>query len=309
MKDSDIHVINDPPKMSANEAEDKPADNTGSATIKTQPTSKGQTREVKHRKFINISLLATFFLLSILVMVVIGYYGFRYYNYVIDENSQSSAKQQELPEPASENEQLIESDPESKPDPAPLEPVPHDPDIRLGTYCMLGLYPNQQIEFYGSDDKYLLIDSWNVNDGEEKEISYTLFDGKNYYFWNEGISSPYFDYSDSAMTYTIEEAKDDGLDYSYQLKEVEKHPESCSDKEFDFYLLTPPTNIEFNTTQMLTDQYIEESEKSVERLCTVCLEEFSSKEDQLECFKISNIFFQQPDDVVEENFDHYCLDQ
>ena len=97
------------------------------------------------------------------------------------------------------------------------------------------------------------------------------------------------------------------MDNSYQLQEVQKNPQYCNNQQVDTQIFTPPDNLEFMTTKQMTDEQVAASMDTMTQLCEICLEKYSTRREQLECFSISNIVGQYPKEFVESTFYEYCI--
>ena len=178
-----------------------------------------------------------------------------------------------------------------------------------GKSCELNILDgNETVKFYESGNKYLLINTMSDPSTNNTITFNILFTGTHYYFfWTIPVDFDQY-METTASVYTVEEARQMSLDKSFQLDEVRKNPESCKDEDIEGDMFLPPQDIEFITVTEMTNDLAEATRENMNRFCQVCLEEFDTRSEQINCFGLGNMFTQYPDEVVEQAFDEYCLE-
>lgn len=171
-----------------------------------------------------------------------------------------------------------------------------------GKFCELtSQYGGGTTLYYTDGNKYFLSSALNYKTAKMQTTLNILFTGTNYYMWTDPASEAL-----AATTYSAEEAHNSSLDDSVQLREVIDHPEKCTTWKVDPQKFTPPTNISFTNTQQMMDQMKQLSEENAKKVCKLCIEQFKTKKEQIDCFSTGAVFSQTPRDVIEKEFETYC---
>lgn len=241
------------------------------------------------------------FILFLLILGIVGYFG--YQNYLLKN-------------------QIGVIQPSLVPSIKPIVPFNHpsitsgentnqatSPATVSGRFCEMTLKDGRgTILYYENGSKYMLVHTTQIPNAEKTNTFNILYTGTHYYMWTSPlVLDP--NVKSNASVYTNEEAHRLSLDESFQLKEIQQHPEQCRVENIATEKFIPPTDITFTTVQQMSDQMQQTSIENIVKLCKICLEQYKSKQEQLGCFSIGNIFTQYPDNIVETVFDKYCLKQ
>jgi hypothetical protein len=179
----------------------------------------------------------------------------------------------------------------------------------VGKSCVLVLLNGGgTITYYDDGNKYLLAETLQNPTNKSNYTYYTLYTGTHYYMWTDPLVTNE-NTGSIASVYTSEEAKNLSLADSAQLREVQQNPEKCNSWQVDSQKFVPPTNITFTTTQQMMDKMQQMSEKNASKMCQVCLTQYKTTKEQIDCFSVGFVFTQSPRDVVEKAFNKYCLNK
>jgi len=169
---------------------------------------------------------------------------------------------------------------------------------------------SQIINYYTVGEIYKYEDEMTLVNEKIFSSNNQIFTGENYYAWSiNKTDGKMVDYENFSLVYTKEEGESSMIHpWSYiQTAETEGECKNLLINKDNISIFIPPSNRDFKSTADLYTEVKDATQETINTLCTVCLEKYTSYDEQLACYSIAGIMHSPTADEVKQSFDENCI--